>query len=122
MAAPLMSRNKADILAAAAFIAAIIILAISGTWWPHLFLAFGIPIMLRQYVRGRPYDVGLSALVFGGLFLTFLIDMHWNYLIPILLVCGALFISYREYALTRRRVGSDLTEDVKTEIDDAEHK
>lgn len=122
MSAPKISRKKADIVSACAFVALFFIFGALRLWWPWMLLAVGGALTLRQYLRGRPYDIFLTAAIFVGLFLNFLFNMRWNVLMPVLLVLGAIYLFYREYVCYRERVGSEEIEDMKSEIDDRSGK
>jgi len=117
----MMSRKKADIAAFSVLVGAIVILVYMGKCWPYIFLAIGGSLALRQYLRKRYYDVGLTCAVFIGLFLTFFVDIQWNAIMPIILVLGAVTIFYREFVASRTRSGSEQINDLKSEIDDAQH-
>lgn len=118
MSSPRISRRKADIVSGCAFVAVLFLFGALHLWWPWIILPFGVALTLRQYLRGRPYDVVLTAVIFLALFFNFLFNIRWNFLIPVLLVLAAVYLVYREYMCYRERTGSEKTEDMKNELED----
>lgn len=122
MSIPITSHNKADAISICVLVLGIGIIAFLGTWWPDLLLVIGIALILRQYLRGRHYDMAITAVLFGGLFAYYKFEVGWNVLMPVLFTLGAIYIIFREYFVTKERVGKDQIEDAVTEIEDEEEK
>ncbi len=118
MSAPILSQNKSDALALGALIVGLSILAIYNIWWPWILLIIGLATIVRQYLRGRHYDMYVSVVVFGGLFLFYFFNINWAVLMPVIFTTGAIYIVFREFFTTGSRSGYEQLEDARKEIED----
>ena len=96
-------------------------LAYLNYWWPTILLVIGISLLVRQFMRGRLYDMAITTIIFGGLFVFFFFNVGWDVLMPVLFTLGGIYIIFREWFVTKDRVGDDEVEAEAKEIDDAEH-
>jgi len=118
MAHPLTSRRRAQVFSTALFLLILAILVITGIWWPGIMLAIGLPLALRQYLLGRPYDMAISLLVFVGTFITVQFDISWRILLPILFTLGAIYILAREFMESSASTEPERDEDLNHEIEE----
>jgi len=122
MSVPLTSKKNANTVCLGVFIGGVMILAYLGRWWPQIFLAIGSAILIRQFLRGRRYDLLVSSGIFGGLFFTYFIPVNWAFMVPVILVTAALTILFREFFVDKERFAEEQREDVHQEIEeDREH-
>lgn len=118
MSIPITTHKKADRLSLGILLIGFAVLSFTHTWWPGILLVLGCTTIVRQYLRGRPYDIGLSTLIFGGLFLYFLFDINGDFLLPVLFTVAGIYLLFREYFVPKERTGEDLVEDETQEIED----
>ncbi len=97
MAHPKVPQKRAKNLSAALFLIGLAIVSLTGSWWPGVMLAIGIPLALRQYLLGRFYDAFLSLVIFIGIFLAANLDFSWQVLLPVLFIIAAIYILIREF-------------------------
>jgi hypothetical protein len=98
MATSLMSKKRAHALTFALFLVGIALLIyLKSNWWPSIMLVIGLPLALRQYLLGRRFDMGLSLLIFLGVFITVQFDVATRFILPLLLTVGGLYIFLREF-------------------------
>jgi len=124
MSAPITSRRKAGNYFTGLFLVGLAILSFTNTWWPGILLVIGLPLALRQYLRGRIYDMCVSLVIFVGLFVLYWVgweNVLENVLVlPVLLFLGGMFILFREYTQPMQRYGVEEVEDAREELRDAE--
>ncbi len=118
MAAPQTSKRRAEATFTGLFLITLAVLLITNTIWPGILLAVGIPMALKQWMRGRVYDAFLSIVIFGGLFALAIVNWDWSLVAPVVLTIAGIYILFREYFTSRQRVGMEEIEDVKQEIID----
>ena len=107
MARIVLSIRQANIISISVLILSLLMIGYGGYWWPGIVLAIGITLLTRQFLRGRPYDAGLSALLFGGWYLSFATTIPWQIVMPVILAIGSLTLLFREYAEIRKRTPDD---------------
>ncbi len=118
MTLPAVSKRKADIFA---FLAFVLVLVISYFTYPRreaLLVALMVAIIVRQFVRGRLYDILITLAVFGGLFLHYSLDIELNIVFPVVLILGAIYLTLHEFFDIKDRSGIELMEDASKEIED----
>ena|SRR3989344_615713 len=115
---PLTSRKRALSFSAALFLIGLVVLIFTDAWWPGIMLAVGIPLALRQYLLGRPYDMGISLLVFGGTFITVEFDISWRIFLPTLFTLGAVYVFCREFTGVDGEDEEEREEDLNHEIEE----
>lgn len=96
MAKPVTTVKRAKAFALALFLIGLAVIIYLQAWWPGILLAVGLPLALKQYLRGRTYDAGLSLFIFGVGFISVQFDISWQILLPVLFVIGAIYIFCRE--------------------------
>jgi uncharacterized membrane protein len=121
MASPILSHKRADGVSTGIFLITLGVLSYYHTWWPWILLSIWLALITRQFLRGRIYDMALTTLIFGGLFCLFYFGLSWDVLAPVLFTVGGLYIIFREYFVSKERVGEEKIDDAAKEIDDAEH-
>jgi len=121
MRGPIVSKQKADILSAVVGIISLAFLLYWQILWPEAVLVVAVVLMLRQFLRGRRYDMLITCGVIGGWYVTLSWKINWDTIVPVILTVGALYIIFREYFIIKERVGIDQIEDANQEIEDAKH-
>lgn len=121
MSIPLTTHKRADAISLGVMIIGFGVLFYLTAWWPGVLLVIGSSLVMRQYLRGRHYDIAITTLVFGGLFLYFYFDVDWAVVMPVLFVVGGIYLVFREYFVTKQRFGEDQVADDSQEIEDAAH-
>ena len=119
---PFVSYRKADIVSFVVFIAGMAIVVYNGWWWPGTLLPILAALLVRQYLRGRLYDMVLTAFVFFGLFTYFAFNMNWAVVMPVLFTVGGIYLVFREYAVYKERVGIEKIIDAEKDLIDAQKK
>jgi hypothetical protein len=122
MAHAKLSRKKTSALTTALFLVGLAICGFTESWWPTLMLVIGIPLALRQYLLGRPYDMAVTLVVFVGVYITVIFSIPWKFLLPILFTIGAIYIFFREWFGTSGISEEEKEEDINHEIEESEKK
>ena len=112
------TKRRAHAVFIATFLIGLSILFYTNAWWPHIFLVICAATVARQFFRGRTYDMLLSTVIFGGLFLTFYLSINWSIVMPVILFTAGITILYREFFVEKKRVAKELLEDVNKEVDE----
>lgn len=110
------SKKKAQLLSTILSLLILSILIVTGTWWPGLMLAIGLPLAMKQYLLGRGYDASVTLLVFVGTFLTVAFDFSWEIVLPILFSLGSIYVLFREW--TDETSEAEREEDLNHEIEE----
>jgi 4-hydroxybenzoate polyprenyltransferase len=118
----MVSKKRAKVLSVALFLVGLAIISYLKAWWPGIMLAVGLPLALRQYLLGRPYDMGVTLFVFVGVFVTVQFDISWEILLPVLFALGGIYIFFREYLESKEEPLSEEEEDINQEIEEDQHK
>jgi len=118
MAHPITSRKKAHSLSTALFLIGLALLAFTENWWPGIMLAVGLPLAIRQYLLGRPYDTAVTLLVFVGTFITVQFEITWRIFLPILFTLGAIYILCREFIAPDPTTEEEEEENTQHEIEE----
>ena len=118
MAEQVVSRKKAQIVALILFVVGVVVVAISGDWWPGILLPIGIPLAIREYLLGKTYDMFMSLFIFIGAFVTVQFEIQWEILLPVLFTIGGVYIFCRELVDIRRYTEDESEEDLNKEIAD----
>lgn len=119
---PLVSKRKAQAVFTALFFIGLALLIFTDAWWPAIMLAVGIPLALRQYLLGRPYDTGITLLVFVGTFVTVEYDISWRIVLPFLFSIGALYTLIKEFIAPDEESETEREEDINHEIEEKRRK
>lgn len=120
MALPKVSHRKANSISIGLFFIGLGALTFSRIFWPWILLVIGIPVIVRQYLRGQYYDMLVSGIIFGGGFIIATFDVLWASLVGVLFTISGIYIIFREYFVSKERVGDEAIEDAKQEILDEE--
>lgn len=120
MSIPKTTHKRADAISLGILLIGFGVLSFLQSWFPGIFLVIGIALVVRQYLRGRIYDIFISVLIFGGLFLYFRIGIHWDILLPVLFTIAGIYLIFREYFVKKDRTGEDLVEDESQEVEELE--
>ncbi len=116
MALPKVSHRKANSISIGLFFIGLGAITFSRVFWPWILLVIGIPILIRQYLRGQRYDMLVSAVIFGGGFLVATFDFLWASLLGVLFTLAGIYLIFREYFVSKDRIGAEAMEEVKQEI------
>ena len=122
MALPKISKRRSEILALGIFLIGLAVISYWQFWWPGIMVVLGITFLVKQYLRGRYYDMFITSFVFGGITLFYGELIEWDLLLPVLFALGGIYIIFREIFFRRYRTGKEETEDVREEIEDARKK
>ncbi len=120
MALPKVSHRKANSISIGLFFIGLGAMTFSKVFWPWILLVVGFPVIIRQYLRGQLYDMFVSTIIFGGGFLIATFDVLWASLLGVLFTISGIYLIFREYFVTKERVGAEALEDAKQEILDQE--
>ncbi len=118
----LLSSNKSKAITGALFLVGLAILAFTGAWWPGIMLVIGIPLALRQFFLAKYYDMGISLIVFIGVFIVSSFSISERYFLPVLFIVGAIYIFFREYFQPTLAPEDELEEEINEEIEEDQHK
>lgn len=116
MGKSITSHRKAVSISAGVFLICLAVLSLTGYWWPGILLAIGIFAALKEFLRGRYYDLLLSILIFGGLFAVFTLNAGWAVIVPVLFTIGGIWILFRELTTREKKVGRDVVNEVAQSI------
>jgi hypothetical protein len=119
MAVPIVTHRKADNISLGVLLIGLGVLSFLNSWWPGILVVIGLSMIVRQYLRGRFYDIFLSALIFGGLFVVAFFGYMRDYIIPVCLTIGGIYLIFREYMIPKVRIGDERVEDAGEEVNDA---
>lgn len=122
MGLPRVTQMRANVMSIAIILIGIGALMFWGHFWPWILLVIGSSLVVRQWLRGRHYDMAITTFVFGGLFLYYFTDVAWATLMPVLFVTGGIYLIFREWFVAKRRFGREKIEDVREEIEEQSHK
>lgn len=118
---PKVSKKRAKSISSALFLVGLGIVGFTGTWWPGIMLAIGLPLALRQYLLGKSYDVFITLLIFVGVFITAQFNASWEFLLPVVLVTGGIYVFFRDYIESRNAPEDASEEDLNEEIEEEQH-
>ncbi len=118
MALPLLAKRKARGISVGIFLVGLGLILYYGTVWPDILMVIGLSLGVKQYIRGRIYDVIVTATIFGGIYSYYKLNLNWDFVLPVLLVVGGIYLIAREMLFPTWREGSDEIEDVRLEIKD----
>ncbi len=93
-----VSSEKINAVSAALFLIGIIIINVIGPFnlWSDLLVNLGIVLAVRQLLVGRPYDLIVILIVFGGCFATLYFHYAERVVVSTLLGVGALYLIVAE--------------------------
>lgn len=120
MSKPIATHRHANSISAGVFLISLGILFYTKAWWPGILLALLVSIGIKDYLRGRIYDLFLSIFVLGGLFIFFFFNAEWFVTIPVLLTVGGIWIIFRELFVRKERMGEEEAEDISHEVSEDE--
>ena len=112
---PILSRRKANAFFLASFIGLAAIILFTGNLWPGLGLAVGVSLVLRQLLRGRPYDALASLIAFVALVLS---AFPW---LQIFGVFAAITLLIREIFHIRQESPEEEVIELQQEIEEERH-
>ena len=117
MSKHIISEKKASRLSGGIFLICLAFLAITHTWWPGIFIALGITIAFREFMKGKYYDTAMSIAVFGGLFTIFYLQ-HTRILLPVLLFIAGLYLFLKEYVQPDEETEEEIEDEIQHEIEE----
>ncbi len=115
---PLVSRSKAEFFFFTILCVGLAILFFTGSWWPEIFLPIGFALSVKQYLRGRYYDIALSIILFTGTYVSFAFRITWEAFMPVLFTLGALYLLSREYFTLKKRACDTEEEELNKELEE----
>lgn len=122
MALPITTQKRADTVSLGVLLVGFGIITYYQNWWPTVLLAIGASLIARQTLRGRHYDTIITSIVFGGLFSYFYFKIDWASLMAVLFCTGGIYLIFREYFVSKERVGKEKLEEEKQEIEEESKK
>ena len=117
-----LSHKKTSALCTALFLIGLALISFFDYWWPGIMIVVGIPLAVRQYLFGKYYDVGVTLVVFLGVFITVQFHIPWKLLLPILFVIGAIYIFFRDFVESREETEVEHEEDLNKEAEEDEYE
>jgi len=120
--AHIVSKKRAKVLCVALFLIGLAIISYLRAYWPGIMLVVGLPLALKQYLMGRPYDMCVSLFVFIGVFVTVQFNISWEILLPVLFALGGIYVLFREYLESKEEPLDEEEEDINHEIEEDQHK
>ncbi|MBI2743458.1 MAG: hypothetical protein HYX48_06030 [Chlamydiales bacterium] len=117
-----VSKKKAKVFAFVLFLMGLLVLSLINDWWPGIMLVIGIPLAVRQFSLGRYYDMCVTLFVFLGVFFTALFSFSERYLLPVLFIVGAIYLSFREYIESTTPPEDESEEDLNEEIEEEQQE
>ncbi len=118
----IVCKKKGKVLALSLFLIGLAILSYTGSWWPGIMLAIGLPLAFKQYLAGKVYDVAVTLFVFIGVFVTVSFDIQWDILLPVLFTVGGIYIFCRDFLEDSLFSESEKEEDLNEEIEEDSQK
>ncbi len=118
----IVCKKKAKLFSFLVFLVGLAALSYSRMWWPGILLAVGIPLALKQYLRGRNYDFGITLFVFIGGFVTVAFDVQWEIVLPVLFIIGGIYILCRDFLEGPLSSEPEIEEDMNEEIEEENKK
>lgn len=118
----MVSKKRAKALSVALFLIGLAIISYLQAFWPGIMLVVGLPLALRQYLLGRPYDMGVSLFVFVGVFVTVQFNISWEILLPVLFALGGIYVLFREFLESKEEPLEEEEDDINHEIEEDQHK
>jgi hypothetical protein len=114
----LVSKKKAKVFAFVLFLMGLLILSFLNDWWPGIMIVIGVPLAMRQFSLCRYYDMCVTLFVFLGVFFTALFSFSERYLLPVLFIVGAIYLSFREYFDSATAPEDECEDDLNEEIEE----
>lgn len=118
----IVCKKKGKALALSLFLIGIAVLSYTGSWWPGIMLAIGLPLAFKQYLAGKLYDVAVTLFVFIGVFVTVNFDIEWDILLPVLFTVGGIYIFCRDFLEDSLFSEDEKEEDMNEEIEEESQK
>jgi hypothetical protein len=118
----LLSKKKTQGICGAMFLVGLAILAFTDAWWPGIMLVIGLPLAIRQYAMGRFYDMGITLIVFGGVFFIAMFGWQQRIFLPVLFIVGAIYVFFREYFESTTESEEVIEEELNEEIEEDQNK
>lgn len=116
-----VSKKKTKAYCGALFLVGLAILSYLNQWWPGIMLVIGIPLALRQFFLGRYYDMGMTLIVFMGVFFVSLYSQAERFFLPVIFIVGAIYLLFREYFEGFDEPEDRQEEDLNEEIEESQH-
>jgi len=120
MNTPITSQKKAKNIAIVLFLIGLVIVSLTGGWWPGMLLAVGVPLAIKHYLLGQRYDVLMILVVFLGAFASVRYEFSTPVLLPVLFTLGAIYLLCRDI-VEEHSIAED-EEDLNQEIQEEQHK
>jgi len=120
MSIPITTHKKASSIASGIFLISLGILFYTNYWWPGILLALVVTVAVKDFLRGRYYDLALSTVILGGLFVFFYFSPNWSVAVPVLFTIAGIVIIFRELFQPKPRIGEDAAVDISQEVSEEE--
>jgi len=122
MSQPLTTHQRANSISTGIFLISLGILFYTNYWWPGILLALAVTVGVKEYLRGRIYDLVLSVVILGGLFVFFYFSPNWSVAVPVLFTIAGIWIIFREYFVRKPRSSEDIAVDISQEVSEEEKR
>lgn len=113
-----VSKKRAQSYSLVVFFIGLGVISLLDKWWPSFALVIGLSLAVRQLLLRKFYEMCISIIVFGGLFVTNQFRVTWKVVLPVIFFTCALFVLMREYADTKLRSEDQFDEDANHEIEE----
>ena len=118
MSKHIISERRASNLTGGIFLICLAFLAITNTWWPGILIAIGLTAALRQFFRGKYYDMAISIIIFCGLFTLFILKIKIAVILPVLLAVAGIYIILREFMQPDDPTEEEIEDNIELEIEE----
>lgn len=117
MKTPAFPKRKIDALSNGVFFIVLAVLFYTDFWWPGILIAIWAMLALRQWLSNRKFDLIMTSVILGGLFIVSFFNITFSVLIPVLFVLGGLYIIFREFFYPDGSSGEDKAEGIRDDAD-----
>lgn len=120
MSQPIVTHQRANSISSGVFLISLGILFYTNQWWPGILAALAVTLGVKDTLRGRYYDLALSVLIFGGLFVFFTFSPRWSVAVPVLFTLAGIWLIFRELFVRKERSPEDFAADVSQQVSEDE--
>ncbi|MEX0962398.1 MAG: hypothetical protein WDZ28_06050 [Simkaniaceae bacterium] len=116
------SQRRARNISTALFLIGLATISYNWNFWPNILIVIGAPLAIRQYLTGRIHDMIVTIIIFGGIYITDTVQIHWNLILPVILITAAIYVLFREFLDSRADTEVEQEEDLNVEIEIEEYR
>ena len=112
----MMSDQRAAGLLISMTLAGVLVVGLMGSWWPGIYLALGIPLAIRSFVRGKAYDGVVFLVIFGLGWITATWVENYGFIFPTVLSIAAIYTLCRDVFGLDPEEADERKEELEVEI------